>query len=82
MTGRAHPDMQIAQLLLGHRRRRIDQQVLAALRLGEGDHVADLLDAGHQRHQAVEAEGDPAMRRRALSECVEQETELPALILG
>ena len=37
-----HADVQVAQLLLGDGRRRVDQQVLAALRLGERDHVADL----------------------------------------
>src|SRR3546814_11283512 len=42
----------------------------------EGDHVADRLGAGHQRGDAIDAEGDAAVRRRAVPERVEQEAEL------
>ena len=55
------------------------QQVLRALGLREGDHVADRLGAGHQRDEAVEAERDAAVRRRAVLQRVEQEAELRAL---
>src|SRR5258708_4283323 len=41
-------NVQLAQLLLGDRARRFHHEVLAALRLREGDHVADLVDPGHQ----------------------------------
>ncbi len=44
-VGRPQPDVQLAQLLLVDRRWRVDQQVLAALRLGERDDVADRLGA-------------------------------------
>src|SRR5260221_13902300 len=53
----SQPDMQFAQLALGDRRRRAGDQVLAALRLGERNHVADRLSAGHQGDQPVETEG-------------------------
>jgi ferredoxin len=52
------------------------QQALGALGLGEGDHVADRLGLGHQRDEAVQAEGQAAVRRRAVLQRVEQEAEL------
>jgi hypothetical protein len=55
---------------------RVGQQALRALRLREGDDVADRLGAGHQRDDAVQAEGDAAVRRRAVLQRVEQEAEL------
>ena len=61
--------------------RRVDEQVLAALRLRERDHVADRFGAAHQRRDAVEAERDAAVRRRAVGERVEQEAELAPLVL-
>src|SRR3546814_17825940 len=42
----------------------------------EGDHVADRLGAGHQRGDAIDAEGDAAVRRRAVPKRVEQEAVL------
>src|SRR5712692_5617959 len=76
------PDMQLAQLLFADRGRRAGQQVLAALRLGESDDVPDRFGARHQGHHAVEAEGDAAVRRRAVLQRIEQEAELRALVLG
>ena len=38
------------------------QQALGALRLGEGDHVADRLGLGHQRDEAVQAKGQATVR--------------------
>src|SRR5262249_27813919 len=51
-------------------------------RLGEGDHVADAGRAGQQHDHPVPAEGDAAVRRRAVLERVEQEAELGAGLLG
>ena len=48
--------MQLAQLLLVDRARRLRQQALGPLRLRERDHVTDRLRAGHHRDDAVEAE--------------------------
>jgi hypothetical protein len=42
-------DVQLAQLLLGDGARAVDHEVLPALRLRECDHVADLVDAAHER---------------------------------
>ena len=53
------------------------------LRLREGDHLADVLLAGEDRDQAVETEREPAVRRRAVLERVEEEAELAVgLLLG
>ncbi len=46
------------------------------LRLREGDDLADVLLARQDRHQAVDAEREPAVGRRAVVERVEQEPEL------
>src|SRR3954462_13517040 len=74
-------DAELAQLLLMHRTRRMHQHVLRALRLRKGDNVADRFRAGHQRHQAVEAEGDAAVRRCAVWQVVEKEAELRSRFL-
>ena len=59
-----------------HVARRAGHQIGALLRLGEGDDVAQALGAGEQHRQAVHAQGDAAVRRRAELERVEQEAEL------
>src|SRR5262245_45631539 len=74
-------DMELAQLLLGRERGGAGDKVLAALRLREGDDVTDRVRPRHERHHAVEAEGDAAVRRRAELERVEQEAELGLLLL-
>ena len=73
--------MQLAELAFRHGAGGLDHEVLPALRLREGDHVADLVHAGHHRHHAVEAEGDAAVRRSAVRERIEQEAELGARLL-
>ncbi len=67
--------MQFAQLLFVDVGRRIGEQALRALCLGEGDYVADRFSAGHHGDDAVQAEGQPAMRRCAVFQCIEQETK-------
>ncbi len=74
--------MQLAQLLLVDFRGRLRQQILGALRLREGDHVADRFGAGHHGDDAVQAEGDAAVRRRAILQRVQQVAELLAGFLG
>src|SRR4051812_45560064 len=69
-------DMQLPQLLFVHGAGGLREQVLGALRLREGDHVAQALGAGHQHHEAVQPDGDAAVRRRAVLQRVQQETEL------
>ena len=56
-------------------RRRAGQRIGAAGRLRERDHVADLLAPGEQRDDPVDAHRDPAVRRRAVAQRVEQEAE-------
>src|SRR5262245_41510519 len=78
----AQPDVQLAQLLLVDRRRSVREQVLGALRLGKGDHIADRVGSDHHRDEAVEAEGDPAVRRRAILQRLQQEAEFLLRFLG
>ena len=61
------PDVQLAQLLLVDRARRVREQALRALGLREGDHVADAFGAGHHRDDAVQAEGQAADEHSALA---------------
>src|SRR5512147_437151 len=82
LFGLPQPDVQLAQLALGDGRRRAGDEVLATLRLGERDDVANRLRAGHQGHQPVETEGDAAVRRRAVLQRLQQEAELGLLLLG
>ena len=74
--------MELAKLALVDRRRRLRQQILRALRLRERDHVANGLGAGQQRAHPVQAERDPAVRRRAVAERLEQEAELRPRLVG
>src|SRR5258708_1423542 len=78
----AQADVQLAQLLLVHRRRRVREQVLRALGFWKGDDVADRFGAGHHRDDAVEAERDAAVRRRAVLERVQQEAEFLLRLFG
>src|SRR5581483_4231001 len=72
----AHTDVQLAQLLVVHAARGVRKQTLSALRFGKRDDVADRLRLAHQRHDPVEAEGNPPMRGRAILQRVEEEAEL------
>src|SRR4051812_36719835 len=83
VSARQHPQSQLVEVagIDGCRGRR--QRIRARLRLGEGDDFADVLLAGQQRGQPVDAEGEAGVRRRAVAEGVEQEAELGLrLVLG
>ena len=54
----------------------------ARLGLGEGDDLADVLLAGQQGDQPVDAEGEAGVGRGAVAEGVEQEPELGLRLLG
>src|SRR3954451_16216858 len=66
---------ELAQLAGVDRGRRTGQRIGAAGGLREGDDVADRLAAEQQRDDAVDAERDPAVRRRAEAQRLEQEPE-------
>src|SRR5689334_12906610 len=68
-------DVKFTQLALVHRAWRVREQALGPLRLGKRDHVANRFRARHQSHDAVEPEGDTAVRRRAVLQRVQQEAE-------
>src|SRR4051794_2736850 len=65
----------LAQLPVVDRGWRAGQGVSAGGGLREGDHVADRVGACQPLHDAVEAVGDPAVRRRSVAERLEQEAE-------
>ena len=68
--------MDFSKLLVRDRRRRAGHQALRRGGLRERDHVADRLRACHQRRDAIDAERDAAMRRRAETQRIQQEAEL------
>lgn len=68
--------MQLFELLRVHHIGRLAHQVHARERLGEGDHIADVLGAHQMHDQAVEPEGDAAVGWGAVAERVEEEAEL------
>ena len=72
----AQADVELAQLLFVDRSRSVRQQALGALRLREGDDVTDGVRFAHHRDDAVETEGEAAVRRSTELEGVEQEAEL------
>src|SRR5205814_2847728 len=74
--GLAQANMQLAQLFFVRRRRRPREQVLRALRFGKRDDVADRFGARHHGHDAVQAEGDATVWRRAVLQRFEQKPEL------
>ena len=61
--------------LFGDRGRGVRHQVGAARGLGEGDDFADGGFPGQDHHQAIEAQGDSTVRRRAVFERVQEITE-------
>ena len=63
-------------------RRGTGEEVGARLRLRVGDHLADVLLPGKDRHQAIDAEGEAGMRWCPVAERVEQEAEPALRLLG
>lgn len=68
--------MQFTQLLFINRARSAGEQALGALRLREGDHIANGGCTRHHRDDTVQTEGDAAVRRRTVLQGVKQEAEL------
>src|SRR5262249_11118424 len=69
-------DLQLLQLISTERGRSTRQWAWGALRLGEGDHVTNGIRSAQKHDQAIEAERNPAVRRRAVIQRFEQEPEL------
>src|SRR5580700_371715 len=61
-------DMELAQLLRRRRRRRAHKQILRALVHREKRHLAQILLAREQHHDAIHARRHPSMRRGAVLE--------------
>src|SRR3989304_3555749 len=68
-------DVNLVQLPRIDRCRRAGHRVGAGGRLGKGDAVADGLLPCHEHDQPVEAQGDSAVRRGAVAERLQEETE-------
>src|SRR5437764_14336641 len=66
---------------IGHRRRAAGQRVRAARHLREGDYLSQVGLAGHAGDETIDAHGEPAVRRRAHRQGLEQEAELLLLLL-
>jgi hypothetical protein len=75
-SGIAQADVQLAQLLLVDRLGAPVSRHCARCVFGNAITSRIALGAGHQRDDAVQAEGDAAVRRRAVLQRVEQEAEL------
>ena len=67
--------MQLAQLLLGDRRRRSHQQVFRVLRHRERDDFANVRLFRQQHHDTVDSRRQAAVRRRAISKCIQHAAE-------
>src|ERR1700738_1847815 len=77
--GRLRPgglDVKLLQLSIVHFRRRSGHRVRPLLGLGEWNHVPQRFAAGEKHRQSVHPDRDPAVRRSAVLESVEQEAEL------
>src|SRR3569832_1659230 len=61
----AQADAELAQMGIGHRRRRRSEQARGRLGFRKRHDVADGTGAAHEHHQASEAEGEAAVRRAA-----------------
>ena len=68
--------MRLDQLLGIDRTRRVAHEIHARLRLGECDHIANIVGAHDVHDQSIESERDSAVRRSAVLERVEEEAEL------
>src|SRR4051794_11146820 len=78
-----YPDVEFAQLFRVHLRWRARHQVHGARGLREGDDLADRRLSGENRDDTVQPERDAAVRRRAVLERLEEETEAELrLLLG
>ena len=67
--------MQFLQLLFRHRRRRVGHQVNRLRRLRERNHFAQAGCAGQQHHDAIQAQRNASVRRRAILQRIQEESK-------
>src|SRR5262245_65981202 len=68
-------DFQFGQLSRRHGARGVGHQIGPARNLREGDHFAQRFGLREEHHCPVESDGDSAVRRRAVTERVQEEAE-------
>src|SRR3990167_7239726 len=76
------PNAQLSQLLGIDAAGSAGHQVGGPLRLGEGDAIADAVQSGEEHHQAVDPQGDAAVRRGAVLQGLQEEAEPLLGLLG
>src|SRR5947209_394896 len=71
------PDLypQLFELSLAHGRRRIHHQIHGPRRLGEWNYFAQAVSPRQDHHDPVEAERNPAVRRRAVFQRLKEKPE-------
>src|ERR1022692_1195657 len=67
---------------LAYRRGRVHHQINGLRRLGEGNPLAQAFGARQDHHDAVEAQRNSAVRRRAVLQRLQEEAEARLLLLG
>ena len=80
LASRRNADVELFKLLLGYRGGGVGHEVDGFGGFGEGDDFAQAGCAGEQHDDAVEAEGDAAVRGSSVFERVEEEAETLARI--
>src|ERR1700723_531633 len=68
-------DPQLAQLLLAHRRGCVHHQIHRSRGFGEGNYFAQTFRTRQNHHDAIEAQRDSSVRRRAVFQCFQKESE-------
>src|SRR5580698_8957021 len=69
---------QLFQLRVAHWRGCVDHQIHGPGGLGEWNHFPQTVGSGQDHHDAVETESNPAMRRRAVLQRLQKESETRA----
>src|SRR5579872_4533516 len=72
---RGHPNAEVPQHAFLYGQRCARQRVEPRLRLGERDHLADVVLTRQDRYEAIQSHAEAGVRRRAIRERVEQVTE-------
>src|ERR1700719_1456002 len=73
-----YPNSQLSQLCLRHRRGSLHHQIFCGSGFREGNYLAQTIRSRQNHHDAVEAERNTAMRRRAVFERIQEKAEARA----